>query len=151
MFLPGKCLDPVASGASRAGDNLMLHSIRVAYPPTNCGAVQTFLRTQGGGMRRREMQESLFHALSIRTKATAQKYLQITHDIFKIFINIHCVTTVSVTNIINPLKAGFKFTGHRICSILILINVKCGHNCGNTPFQKNLSSFLCVKRLKGTH
>lgn len=36
VFLPGKCLDPAASGESRAGDNLMLHSIRVAYPPTNC-------------------------------------------------------------------------------------------------------------------
>lgn len=108
-------------------------------------------------MRRREMQESLFHALSIRTKVTAQKYLEITHDIFRIFIDIHCVTimcvtTVSVTNIINPLKAGFKFTAHRICSILILINVKCGHNCEEHSLsKKNLSSFLCVKRLKGTH
>lgn len=92
-------------------------------------------------MRRREMQESLFHALSIRTKVTAQKYLEMTHDIFIIFIDIHCVTimcvtAVSVTNIINPLRAGFKFTAHRICSILILISVKSGHNCEEHSLSK---------------
>lgn len=90
-------------------------------------------------MRRRDTQESLFHTLSNRTKVTAQKYKEtlkshmFTHDIFRIFIDIHCVTTmcattVSVTNIINLLMAGFKFTAQQICSILILISVKSGHN-----------------------
>lgn len=108
-------------------------------------------------MRRREMQESLFHALSIRTKVTAQKYLEITHDIFRIFIDIHCVTimrvtTVSVTNIINPLRAGFKFTAHRICSILILINVKCGHNCEEHSLSKKTTFklFVCEKVKRNT-
>lgn len=109
-------------------------------------------------MRRREMQESLFHALSIRTKVTAQKYLEITHDIFRIFIDIHCVTimrvtTVSVTNIINPLRAGFKFTAHRICSILILINVKCGHNCEEHSLSKKKKTFklfVCEKVKRNT-
>lgn len=108
-------------------------------------------------MRWREMQESLFHALSIRTKVTAQKYLEITHDIFRIFIDIHCVTimrvtTVSVTNIINPLRAGFKFTAHRICSILILINVKCGHNCEEHSLSKKkpFKLFVCEKVKRNT-
>lgn len=102
-------------------------------------------------MRRREMQESLFHALSIRTKVTAQKYLEITHDIFRIFINIHCVTTVSVTNIIDPLRAGFKFTADRICSILILINVKCGHNCEEHSYSKKpFKLFVCEKVKRNT-